>query len=169
MFQFSIHNLSFRCGLSQKSRKKRQAKTPLCHFLYWNLSFRCGRPLTSRKNVKRKHCFWKFGAPLSHLRLFRLIFLSLRFLPYVSCPLKNKWFSKVLFKSLMFFRKTIDFYRLSLKCWSFLWKTNYLFRLLFDFVIFVWVIQICISETLNIHQHDPLVTVGSKSAFAKKG
>ena len=55
IFQFSINNLSFRCGLSQKSRK----------------------------NVKLKPCFWKFGAPLSHLRLFRLIFLSLRFLPYV--------------------------------------------------------------------------------------
>ena len=57
IFQFSIKNLSFRCGLSQQNRKKRQAKTPRCHFLFWNLSFRCERPLKSRKNVKRKHCF----------------------------------------------------------------------------------------------------------------
>ena len=152
-----------------KKSKKPQSKTQLCHFSFWNLSFRCGRPLKSRKNVKWKHCFWKFGAPLSHLRLFRLIFVSFRFLPFVSFRLKNKWFSKVLLNSLMFFRKTIDFYRLSLKSWSFLWKTNDLSSLLFKFVIFVRAIPICISETLSIHQNDPLVTVGSKSAFAKKG
>ena len=141
---------------------------PLCHLCYENLHFVQGFPKKT-KNVKRKHCFWKFGAPLSHLRLFRLIFLSFRFLPYVSFPLKHKWFFEVLFKSLMFFRKTIDFHRLSLKSWSFLWKANDLSRFLFKFIIFVWVIQIGISETLNIHQNDPLVTVASKSAFAKKG
>ena len=87
----------------------------------------------------------------------------------MSVPLKNWWFSEVLFKSLIFFRKTIDFHIFSLKSWSFLWKANDLSRFLFKFVIFVWVIQICISETLNIRQKDPLVTVGSKSAFAQKG
>ena len=53
-------------------------------------------------------------------------------------------------------KKTIDFHRFSLKSWSFLWKPNDLSRFLFKFVIFVWVIQICISETLNIHQNEPL-------------
>ena len=93
-------------------------------FSFWKLAFRSWLSQKSRKNVKRKHHFWKFGAPLSHLRLFRLIFLSFRFLPYVSFPLKNQWFFEVLFKSLIFFRKTIDFHRLSLKSWSFRWKAN---------------------------------------------
>ena len=31
---------------------------------------------------------------LSHLRLFRLCFLPLRFLPYVSVPLENQWISQ---------------------------------------------------------------------------
>ena len=38
-----------------------------------NRSFRCGRPLKSQKNVKRKHYFQKFDAPVSHLRLWRLL------------------------------------------------------------------------------------------------
>ena len=105
-----------------------------------------GCPKKVEKNVKRKPNFWQFGAPLSHLRLFRLCFLPFRFLPYVSFPLKNLWFSEVLLKSLILFRTTIDFHKFSLKSWSFLWKTNDLSRFLFKLVIFVWVIQICISE-----------------------
>ena len=137
-------------------------------FSFWKLAFRSWLSQKSRKNVKRKHHFWKFGAPLSHLRLFRLIFLSFRFLPYVSFPLKNKWFSEVLFKSLMFFRKTIGFHRFSLKSWSFLWKTNVLSRFLFKFVIFVWVIQICISGTLNIHQTTPWSQLAPKVHLRRK-
>ena len=38
-----------------------------------NRSFRRGRPLKSQKNVKRKHHFQKFDAPVSHLRLWRLL------------------------------------------------------------------------------------------------
>ena len=53
-------------------------------------------PKKVEKNVKRKHYFWKFGAPLSHLRLSRRIFLSFRFLPYVSFPLKTNDFLKIL-------------------------------------------------------------------------
>ena len=99
-------------------------------FSFWKLAFRSWLSQKSRKNVKRKHHFWKFGAPLSHLRLFRLIFLSVRFLPYVSFPLKNQWFFEALFKSWIFFRKTIEFHKLSLKSWSFLCKTNDLSRFL---------------------------------------
>ena len=42
--------------------------------LYQKRSFRCGGPQKSRKNVKRKHNFCKFGAPLSHLRPLCRIF-----------------------------------------------------------------------------------------------
>ena len=69
IFQISIKNLSFRCGLSQKSRKNVKRK----HVFQKN-AFGCGRPQKSRKNVKRKHHFWKFGAPLSHFRPLGRIF-----------------------------------------------------------------------------------------------
>ena len=85
IFQIPIKNLSFRCGLSPKSRKNVKRKHVVHKF-----AFGCGRPQKSRKNFKRKHHFCKFGAPLLHLRLFRLIFLYFRFLPYVSFPLKNQ-------------------------------------------------------------------------------
>ena len=42
-------------------------------------AFRCGRPQKSRKNVKRKHYFQKFDAPVSHLRLLRQDFFLLEF------------------------------------------------------------------------------------------
>ena len=46
-------------------------------FSFWKLAFRSWLSQKSRKNVKRKHYFWKFGAPLSHLRLVRRDFFLL--------------------------------------------------------------------------------------------
>ena len=54
---------------------------PEASWFLQNLSFRCGRPQKSRKNVKRKHYFCKFGAPLSHFRLLGRSRLFLAFLP----------------------------------------------------------------------------------------
>ena len=44
------------------------------YIFYQKQPFRCGGPPKSRKNVKRKHNFCKFGAPLSHLRPLCRIF-----------------------------------------------------------------------------------------------
>ena len=102
-------------SLRAECARKRHRFLPCVIFALKTRRFVRGYPEKNWKNVKRKHHFWKFGAPLSHLRAFRLIFLSFRFLPYVSFPLKNWWFSEVLFKSLIVFRKTIDFHIFSLK------------------------------------------------------
>ena len=143
-----------------------------------------GYPKKVEKHVKRKHHFWQFGAPLSHLRLFRLCFLPCRFLPYVSFPLKSKWFSKNSRSHLWFsFEETTYFHRFSLKSWSFLWKTDDLSRLSFICLIFLWTsneflkiqsrlrdsFRSAFQGSLKSLQNDPLVTVGSESAFAKKG
>ena len=47
-------------------------------------------------------------------------------------------------------------------------KTNDLSRFLFKFVIFVWVIQICISETLNIHEITPWSQLAPKVHLRRK-
>ena len=44
------------------------------YIFYQQQPFRCGGPPKSQKNVKRKHNFCKFGAPLSHLRPLCRIF-----------------------------------------------------------------------------------------------
>ena len=44
------------------------------YIFYQKQPFRCGGPPKSRKNVKRKHNFCKFGAPLSHFRPLCRIF-----------------------------------------------------------------------------------------------
>ena len=44
------------------------------YIFYQKQPFRCGRPEKNQKNVKRKHNFFKFGAPLSHLRPLCRIF-----------------------------------------------------------------------------------------------
>ena len=138
-FSLSKVGVSFRAVL--KKSKKRQAKTLLLKIRSTPIAL-AALPADFSIFSVPPLCQFSFEKPMIFWSLVQIFdFLS-----------KNNWF-----------------HVFSLKSWSFLWKANDLSRFLFKFVIFVWVIQICISETLNIHQNDPLVTVGSKSAFAKKG